>query len=697
MGKKGEIPVYYTKCLEGSESPEIGLGPIYRSNVPAENLEDAKEYGFTSLYDQFLKTTEKFLERECLGYRPMKDGVAQDFTFYTYQEVRDMIAGLGSSMKKLNLISENDDSNLHCSDGEHCRLVGIYSRSRYEWIISEYACYYTNSAVVTLYDSLGPESSAYIFNITNMETVFVAGENELKNIIGMMKQEAKLKIKHIISYEPISDELKEEARALQLNMYDFHTLIEDGKKSIIPPNNTQYDDICTVCFTSGTTACPKGVILTHGNMLSLNISINQLWTCRFTENDVYLAYLPLAHVFERFIEANAFTNGSKIGYYQGDIKKIVDDLRALRPTVFCSVPRLLNRIYNILNSNVEKQSGLKKWLFRTAYNAKKNNLLYNQVTHSLFDRLIFKSIAAKVGFDRIRWFLNGSAPLADDISEFFKIIFSAPMMNGYGMTECCGGGICTCPYDFMTVGHCGAPVDSLEIRLFNVPEKGYSYLDKEHTVNKDGNATTIAIKGRGEVCMHGASVFQGYYKEDALNKQVFDSLGWFHTGDIAYVREDNGAVQIIDRIKNIFKLSQGEYISVEKVENIYLLNSLIEQIFIYGDSYQSYIVGVIVPNKQQLCSLLINNDLVKEEKEFDDYEELCKKPEIRKFILEYVNKTAVENGLFGFERIRNVYIESEPWSVENNFLTPSMKLKRNLTTEKYHGDIAIMYKEGQLL
>ncbi|KAK8807200.1 hypothetical protein WA158_003959 [Blastocystis sp. Blastoise] len=709
MGKKDECPVIYMKEIEGTKVDGSSSGPIYRKLNAVDGLEYGKSDTVHNLYEQFLHGVQLDEKHKCLGYRPVVDGVLQEYQWFNFHEVSEMIKNLGSAMIHEQLVPENDDANLPHSSGEHARMVGIYSRTRYEWVLAEYACYYCDAAVVTLYDSLELLFYlyiskitiliySYIFKTTNLVTVFASGSNEIKNILGIKKQGGCEALKNIIYFDDIDEELKKESKEQGLNIYFIHDLIKLGSTFTVAPNECGYDDICTICFTSGTTSTPKGVILSHGNMLALTIAIATHYEIGLHPNDVVMGYLPLAHVFERFVEANALYNGACIGYFSGNVKNIVDDLRCLHPTVFISVPRLFNRIYNILNQNVSSQASWKQWLFLHALNTKIHNLRWNQCTHSLYDRILFKSIASKVGFDRIRWFLNGSAPLADDISTFFKCVFSAPMMNGYGMTETGGGTCCSSALDVLTVGNCGAPVTCLELKLSNVPEKNYNWTDTEHVSSRaDGSKDPISIEGRGEVLLRGPGLFKGYYKEPELTKQSIDEDGWFHTGDIGYIRKDNHSIQLIDRIKNIFKLAQGEYIAVEKIENIYLLNSLVEQIFVYGDSYQSYIVGVVVPNKHQLFNLISKTDALKDIDPATSFETICKDKRVRNEVLKVINQTAVDNGLFGFERIRNVLLEPVGWTPENNILTPSLKLKRTVTTDKYHDDIVNMYAEGQVI
>ena len=200
------------------------------------------------------------------------------------------------------------------------------------------------------------------------------------------------------------------------------------------------------------------------------------------------------------------------------------------------------------------------------------------------------------------------------------------------------------------------------------------------------------------MCFRGPGVFSGYFKNKEATDAAFDKDGWFHTGDIGFVNRDTGSIQVIDRIKNIFKLSQGEYVAVEKVENVYVKNSLVDQIFIYGDSKQNYIVGIVVPSKKELIDSLRANKVIDETILNNGvYDDICQMMEVRKFVLQQINQTALDAKLFGFERVRNIHLEPNEWSVANNMLSPSMKLKRHVTQETYKDVIRDLYMEDQLI
>lgn len=328
--------------------------------------------------------------------------------------------------------------------------------------------------------------------------------------------------------------------------------------------------------------------------------------------DAHLSYLPLPHMFERITQASCFAYGAHIGFYQGDPLLILDDLAALRPTFFPSVPRLLNRIHDKLKAGIEEAGGVKQSLFNYAYSTKLANLENGQVTHPVWDRIIFNGIRARVGLDRCRMMLTGSAPIAGHVLDFLRIVFCCPVHEGYGQTEA----TCASTFTFaddLTVGHVGGPLPCNDVRLVDVPEMGYFHTDKSHGADSEGNGG-LPCNGRGEICFRGPNVFRGYYKMPEKTAETIDSEGWLHSGDIG-LWLPSGKLKIIDRKKNIFKLSQGEYIAPEKVENIYTQSPFVMQNFVYGDSLQSCLVGVVVPDPEYLLpwaekvSLLQLNDL----------------------------------------------------------------------------------------
>lgn len=301
--------------------------------------------------------------------------------------------------------------------------------------------------------------------------------------------------------------------------------------------------LASICYTSGVTGDPKGVMLTHSNLVAmvagaLSSEVNVLPT------DVYISYLPLAHMFERFIVETLLASGAAIGFYGGEILNLLDDITTLQPTIFVSVPRVLNKLHDRLMASIQVSGGFYQNMFDAAYSSKQTTLKSRSTTQSFFwDKMVFSKIKAKLG-GKIRFILSGSAPLSPEIHEFFKLTMSVPVLQGYGLTETAAAATCQNANDNDS-GHVGPPLACCEIKLISVPEM-------EYYVSND--------PPQGEICIRGANVFAGYYKQPEKTMEVCDEDGWFHTGDIGQMRPD-GSLLIIDRKKNIFKLSQGIYVS----------------------------------------------------------------------------------------------------------------------------------------
>ncbi|KAJ3347641.1 Long chain acyl-CoA synthetase 7 peroxisomal [Entophlyctis luteolus] len=438
--------------------------------------------------------------------------------------------------------------------------------------------------------------------------------------------------------------------------------------------------IASIYYTSGTTGSPKGVILTHKNMLSLMKSILVLMDLgrfeKIDSRDVYISYLPLAHVFERTMVTCLTYAGASIGFYQGDTQKLFDDIRELSPTIFPGVPRLYNRMYDKLCASLEARM-TNIWfarLFSTAYEAKLSNLrTIGCVAHSFWDYVVFSGIRKKLG-GHVRFMLTGAAPISEHVADFFRICFSCRVYEGYGLTETCSS------LSVMDISDCapdqvGSPVPGCQVKLVDVAEMNYFSTDKPCP--------------RGEVCVRGPQLFVGYYKNPEETAKAMDADHWFHTGDIG-CWDQSGRLMIVDRKKSIFKLAQGEYVAPEKVEGLLKRCSLVSQCFVYGSSSKAFLVAIVVPQRSQFMAWATKS-LGFYHKNF---RELCQDKEIRKAFLAVLDDHGRSNGLQGFENVRAVYLESDPskFTVENGLLTPVFKLKRFAAKEMYEEIIEEMYK-----
>ena len=459
-----------------------------------------------------------------------------------------------------------------------------------EWILAEHAAYCLSGATVPFYDTLGPTTVEFILQQTNLPTV-VCTRAELKSLCEAKKSNNCPYFQNVILVDGIIPEASQMASDANLTLISFAKVEAMGAQIVetqghdhSPPKG---NDIATFCYTSGTTGNPKGALVTHTNLISTNAGLLNLGLVQLP-TDRHLSYLPLPHIFERVVITGVFCGGGSVGFYRGDPKLLVEDIQALRPTVIPVAPRVLNKIYDKIMGGIAAAGGTKKRLFDIALHAKTQNLLkYGTLTHSLWDKIIFNKIKTALGMDHLRFMVSGSAPLSAPVMTFFRCLLSIPVLEGYGQTEGSAAATLSHPDDLSTIGHVGGPTGCTEIKLVDVPEMGYLHTDTMHRNNQP-------CVGRGEIWVRGPNVFKGYYKDEEKTKETLSDDGFLKSGDIG-LWTVNGCLQIIDRKKNIFKLSQGEYVAAEKIENVLLQSLLIGQCFVYGDSLQSCLVAIIVP------------------------------------------------------------------------------------------------------
>jgi long-chain acyl-CoA synthetase len=416
-------------------------------------------------------------------------------------------------------------------------------------------------------------------------------------------------------------------------------------------------------------------MLSNRNLIGLIATIDKS-PIELTYDDVHLSYLPLAHVLERVVFIGLMAQGAQIGFYQGDVLKIKEDLLELRPTLFVSVPRLYTKLYDTIQGRLSEATGLKKKLANMAIKSKMNNLQKTgSVKSCLWDKIVFNKMKAALG-GRVRICVTGSAPISKEVMNFLKIAFCCPIIEGYGQTETTAASCCTLPNDPET-GHVGGVLPSSFLKLVDVPDMDYLHTDK-----KDGETYP-----RGEICFKGSGNFEGYFMEPEKTKETIDKDGWVHTGDIGEI-QPNGALRIIDRKKNIFKLSQGEYIAAEKLELLFAKSPLIAQVFVYGDSLQSYLVTIIVPDRLEVEKN--HGDKI------GDYHEHINSDEFKKKILVWFQVVKKEEKLTSLEIPKKIYCTEDEFKVEDGTLTPTFKLIRAQSKKKFIDEIREMY-DGEKL
>jgi len=379
-----------------------------------------------------------------------------------------------------------------------------------------------------------------------------------------------------------------------------------------------------------------------------------------------------------------FWGGARIGFFHGELLELVDDLKTLRPTAFASVPRLYSRFGNAIRSSTVEAPGFRGSLSRHVVATKTVNLKNPDPSkatakHALYDRIWSRKVAAALGLDRAKIMVSGSAPLDPELQAFLRVVLGKGFIQGYGLTETYG--ICTSQHpDDLTSGNVGGVVPAVEVCLLSLPDMDYSVDDKPYP--------------RGELLVRGNSVFREYYKNPEETAKAISEDGWFHTGDVAMI-DEMGHVKIIDRRKNVLKLAQGEYISPERLEGVFLSShSYLTQGYIHGDSAQTSLVAIfgIQPDTFAIFASKVLGENIYPT---DNAALLaaCKNDKIRRAVIKDFAHTAKKNKLAGYERIKNVALMIEPFTVENDLLTPTLKLKRPPTAKKYRSLLDDLYTQ----
>ncbi|TMW62913.1 hypothetical protein Poli38472_005531 [Pythium oligandrum] len=670
--------VGYSTTLPGTERP--GHGAIHRSVIPSQNpITDtvnpfcglAKPH-CESVYHNFLQSTKEFADHPCLGVQPIVAGEARPFEWLTYDQVGTRVVNLASGMMHFELLPRN---------AERQRMIAIYMKNSIDWIIAEQAAYSFGTVVVALYDSLGADSAEFILNQTELPTI-VCTSVELAKLVAIRDKCPHLQ--NVIVSGSLDDALEARGKEVGLHVFTMTDLEVEGKKDPKPPQPPREEDIATIMYTSGTTGDPKGVVITHKALLSnAQGSLDYLtyFKRHYSTGSVYLSYLPLAHIYERSGQINCLRYGARIGFSQNNPLKLIDDIRALRPTVFCSVPRLLNRIHDLILAKMRHAPKVKRALFFTALNGKLKNLeKHGKTRHAFWDRTVFSKVAESMGLDQCQIIISGSAPLSSHVLAFWRVVFPADFAEGYGQTET-SSGITAMHLTDPIGGYVGGPMPSAEVKLEAVQDMGYLITDREHGDEK------IPCVGRGEICVRGPCLFSCYYKMPDKTAETIDSDGWLHTGDIG-LWSPLGHLKIIDRKKNIFKLSQGEYVAPEKIENALITCPSVAQIFVTGDSFHSHLVAIIVPEELVMRMMAAANGITNATLTL---QELCDQPQLKQLVQKELDEASTRARLAGFERVKQIYLHHELFSVENELLTPTFKLRRTDAERFFKKQIEQLY------
>jgi long-chain acyl-CoA synthetase len=537
----------------------------------------------------------------------------------------------------------------------------------------------------SIYPTLSEAEIEYILNDSGAKTILVGNPFLLKKVLKIANNCPEL-IRIIPAFEGFEKSLKGEFNA---GIISFSQVIEEGK-AILPQYHEKINiareailpsDLSCLIYTSGTTGTPKGVMLTHHNLVE-NVRVSLLHIPVIETNDLFLSFLPLSHVFERTATYHiCLAAGCRIAFAQS-LDLLAKNMTEVKPTVMNCVPRLLERIHDRAMKNGTSAGGAKAKIFLWALRVgrkyrlkleagkKPGLLLRNQ--HKIAEKLVFSKIKERTG-GRLRFMISGGGALPKNIGEFFGDL-GIKILEGFGLTETSPVMAAT-EYDRQIYGTVGRIIPGIEVGIQNVDTKEIYTIQTHESFKPDFQSE------EGEIITRGHCVMKGYWNKPEETAAVIDSEGWFHTGDIG--RFLKGNLQITDRLKNMLVNAYGKNVYPTPVENTYLKSPRIEQVFLIGDK-REYITAIIVPSKETL-----QETFGLDEAFFEKSDMFIEDKEIVDWIGQDIKR--LSNELAKFERIKNFKVKRKPFSMDEGEITPTMKAKRKVIEKKYAADIDEMY------
>lgn len=525
--------------------------------------------------------------------------------------------------------------------------VAMISNNRPEWNITDLGIMMAGAINVPIYPTISSKDYKFIFNHAEVKVCFVS-DRELLDKVNEIKDEVE-SLGPIISFDKIQG--IEYFIDFQARGKDVATEEIDIIKGAIDA-----DDLATLIYTSGTTGDPKGVMLTHRNIVSNVHGSRERLPC--DENSTAVSFLPLCHVYERMVLYLFMYTGVSI-YYAESMDTIGDNIREVKPQVFTAVPRLLEKVFDKIMAKGSELSGIKKALFFWAVGLAERwepygqNGAFYEFQLKIANKLIFSKWREALG-GNVKAVASGSAALQPRLARIFNAA-GIPVLEGYGLTE-------TSPV---------AAVNTFDNRGFMIG-----------TVGRKLNNVDIQIAEDGEILIKGPNVMTGYYKREDLTKEVLTEDGWLHTGDIGELVQGQ-YLKITDRKKEIFKTSGGKYIAPQPMENAFKASRFIDQIMVIGE-HQKHPAALIVPEIEFCKEWCIRHGM-----QCNSLQEMANNPKLKERIWEEIEE---HNKQFGnYERIKKIELCSEAWSIDSGELTPSLKLKRKVIMQKYDALVQNIY------
>lgn len=540
--------------------------------------------------------------------------------------------------------------------------IGIYSQNMSKYLIADFAAYANKAVMVPMYATSSPNQVKYIVNDASISLIFVGEQFQYNNAYKAQRESTV--IKKLIVFDKNVIINPEDKTTIYFD--DFLTTGDNSESlAVVQARMRQLksSDLATIIYTSGTTGEPKGVMLNHSNYLKI-FETHDIRLTALTNKETSMCFLPLTHIFEKAWTYYCLAKGITVAINK-DPAKIREKIKEIRPTLMSNVPRFWEKVYEGVKETIDNSHGLAKWLFKDAVNTgRRHNLdfvnngkkapLGNRIKFNIYKNTIYYLIKRIVGIDRGNFFPVAGAPLSDNINEFLQSI-DVHIIYGYGLTETTATVSC-----FTTTGF------------------------KIGTVGKVMPDTEVKIGENNEILVKGETVMSGYYNKPEATKEVFTEDGFFRTGDAGKITDDNEII-ITERIKDLYKTSNGKYIAPQMIETRVGEDKFIDQVAVIGDS-RKFVSALIVPDYSQLQAYANDQGIA-----YDNSKDLMSNNQIHDYIFGRIE--LLQSQFTNYEKIKRFTLLPEPFSVEKEELTNTLKLRRKVILEKYAEVIESMYKD----
>jgi long-chain acyl-CoA synthetase len=710
-------PKVYKKAPYTVEAP--GVEKKDGETVPRRNIRTkdglrvTPEDGVNTIFDIVTRGSKKFGNAKAVGKRrlietheetkkvkKMVDGKEQEvdkkwtyfelskYEYMSFTEYEQLVLKIGCGFRKLGMKAGD--------------RVHIFAATHPHWLATAHGAGSQSMPIVTAYDTLGEEGLKHSLLQTNAKAIFL--DPHLLTTLIKPLQEAK-DIQHVIYNDDDASTSKRDPKLVEedvkklkdahpnLTVTAFSEFVKMGEENKVDPVPPKPEDLCCIMYTSGSTGAPKGVLLTHKNVVAAIAGVDVIVGPYIGPGDGLLTYLPLAHILEYVFESACIFWGGSMGYghprtlTDTNLRNSAGDIAEFKPTILVGVPAVWETVKKGIIGKVGKMNPVTRNLFWGALSAKSfmmSNAGYLPLSGlgtSIVDTVVFKKIQEATG-GRLRICMNGGGPIAKDTQHFISMCI-APMISGYGLTETSAMGALMDPLAWTDTA-LGEIPGSIEIKLVDFPDAGY------HSTNKPP---------QGEIWIRGASVTSGYLNLEKETKESFTDDGWFKTGDIGEF-DSAGQLRIIDRKKNLVKMAHGEYIALEKLESVYRSTPVVGNICVIADPSKNKPIAIVVPAEPALKQIASDAGV-----QGNGLEDLCHNEKVNGAVLREMQKAGKNGGLTGIEMIDGVVLSDEEWTPQNvsctnvhdhdnisnrlsqGLVTSAQKLNRKGINEKYKKEI----------